>query len=225
MILLFLYGYALTLDVDQPEDDRLRPGPERHEPGVSGAVQRHPLLHAGRHGGKLPGRRIGARFRSSAGGPGDPPTLRARPRPRPPGPRPGAPGRQRFQHRDHRPELLGGNRRTLLHPHRRRAARHRTPRPAAGGSSPRLVQSGAAEQELHRPRPDRGHHDGDRRPPHVTHRRARVGAGHHGTTHRHPHPGARAAPGEAAPLCRHRLHRRRPLGARGDDGVRGALPG
>jgi hypothetical protein len=118
--------------------------------------------------------------------------------------------RQRLQHGHDRHRLRRGVARIVLQEialERRCAAR----RPARTRwiAAPGLVQRRHGIEELHHPRADRGDHDGHRGAADLAHRRARVGARHDGAAHLHAGQGPEADPGQAAALLRHRHARRR----------------
>ena len=185
VLMLVLYGYAINFDLRHvalgvQDHDRTR--------GVAPADRRlQPRRELrGRRLARLPGGGdAGARRRRGPGGARDPARLRGRPRRGAHRDRADPRRRRGLDERDDRDRLrrrrscASTPARSPLEALRRRGRRRARRLPAARGAGALLVQPGAEERQLHRPRPDRGDPDDALDAADRAHRRARARARHH----------------------------------------------
>ena len=200
-LLLTLFGYALTLDVDNVPLAVWDQSGHGAEPGVDQPLRRLALFLASHVRRQL--RRPGPGDRHGAGddGPGRAARLRPKGQRRPRRRRATDRRRQRLEHGHHRHRLRRRDR-----PDLRPGPDHGAePSAAAGGpddplgrAAAGLVQRGTGVAELHHSRPDRRHHDGHRGHAHLADRGAGMGAGHDGAVDLHAGEGRRVDPGQAA---------------------------
>ncbi len=125
------------------------------------------------------------------------------------------------QHGDHRRELRGGHRPGLFREPESPARPSDRDAPAAaapGGQPPGLVQHGHGVHGLHRAGAHRHHHDAHRGPPHIPDGGEGVGDGHHGAAHLHPRAELGGRDRQALPL------RGRGRPGHGPGGPCGAVP-
>ena len=193
MLMLLLFGFALTLDVDHVPlvvwDQNRTPDSRELVSKFAGSpyFSLRPLCRQrARHGS-------GDRFGRGPDGADHP--LRLRPADGAPARGPAGRGHlgRRFEYGHHRPGLCRRDRANLfagvvdpaIRPARPGEDQH-----AAGCPRPSLVQRRTGVEELYRAGPDRRDHDGHHRHAHLAHFRPRVGTGHHGAAHFHA--GARA---------------------------------
>ena len=187
-LLLTLFGYALTLDVDNvPLAVWDQSGTERSREFVSRfAGSRYFSLrtHVNNYADLV--RAIDTRRGDD--GPGGAPRFRPADRRRPRRARATAGRRQRLEHGHHRHRLCRrdrGNLRPRPDVGAEPAARGGQADDPLGRAAPGVVQRGIGVEKLHHPRPDRRDHDGHRGHAHLADGRPGMGAGHDGAVDFH----------------------------------------